>query len=264
MKTQERAPISVNSKFSRRDVLKSLGTAGVASLVTAVAATGTPGRSHPITQALRATNKSELVRLSSGRMVVTFDRRTGTLYSITESHDELGTNFLGNSDNTLGIKSADTHWTGDVVTTIWELKTPEWTREQESFVPYRISGKWKRESTLDSPDIRKVVFDGKVFTVNYAGNSQSKGGIQSYMLTMSYRLAEDGALVWDVEFENTTDRTLEFGELAFPLRANDDYAAPYAGATTTLANASGKLAVTQKAIHEQKVLCHSFVAGHSS
>ena len=197
-------------------------------------------------------------------MIVRFDRRNGTLYSISDARDALGTNFLGNSDNTLGIKSADTHWTGDVVTTIWELNTPEWIREQESFVQYRISGKWKRESTLASPDVRNVGFDGKVFAVKYRGRSQGEGGIQSYILGLSYRFADDGSLLWDVEFENTTGRTLEFGELAFPLRANDDYAAPYAGATTTLANASGTLEAMQKTVHEQKVLCHSFVAGHSS
>jgi hypothetical protein len=254
----------VSRKFSRRQVLKSIGTAGVASLVTDVRADEKAVPSPSIPPASRATDKSELVRLSSGRMVVTFDRRNGTLYSLSEAHDRLGTNFLGNSDNTLGIKSADTHWTGDVVTTIWELKTAEWIREQESFVPYRISGRWKRESTLASPDIRQVGFDGKVFAVHYRGRSEREDGIQSYSLSMSYRFSDDGALLWDLEFENTTDRTLEFGELAFPLRANDDYAEPYSGVTTTLAHASGKLAAMQRAVHEQKVLCHSFVAGHSS
>jgi len=254
----------VNSDLSRRHLLKSIGTAGLAALVPDVAATETSPLSQSIPGASRATNKSDLVRLSSGRMIVTFDRRNGTLYSITEAHDALGTNFLGNSDNTLGIQNGDTHWSGDVLSTIWELKTPEWIREQESFVPYYVSGKWKRESTLASPEIRKVGFDGKIFTVKYAGRSKSEEGIQSYALSMSYRFADDGSLLWDVAFENTTGRTLEFGELAFPLRANDDYAAPYAGATTTLAHASGKLAAMQKTIHEQKVLCHSFVAGHSS
>jgi hypothetical protein len=253
----------VNSKLSRRHVLKSIGTAGLASLVPDVAATeSAPPFQSPA--ASRAAQKADLVRLSSGRMIATFDRRNGTLYSITEAHDALGTNFLGNSDNTVGVQNGDTHWTGDVVTTIWELKTGEWIREQESFVPYRISGKWKHESTLASPDVRKVRFDGKVFDVKYAGRSQSEGGIQSYLLSMSYRFGDDRSLLWDVEFENTSGRTLEFGELAFPLRANDDYAAPYAGATTTLANASGQLAAKQKIIHEQKVLCHAFVAGHSS
>jgi hypothetical protein len=227
-------------------------------MVTDVRAGKTAALPPSIPPASRATSQSDLVRLSSGRMVVTFDGRNGTLYSIAETHDRLGTNFLGNSDNTLGIKSADTHWTGDVVTTIWELKTAEWIREQESFVPYRISGKWKRESTLASPDTRQVGFDGKAFTVHYRGRSEKEDGIQSYALTMSYRFADDGALLWELEFENTTDRTLEFGELAFPLRANDDYAEPYAGVTTTLAHASGKLAAMQRAVHEQKVLCHSF------
>ena len=157
----------MNGKLSRRHLLKSIGTAGLASLATDAVAIDSASPSHSISPASRATNPFDLVRLSSGRMVVTFDRRNGTLYSITEAHDRLGTNFLGNSDNTLGIKSADTHWTGDLVTTIWELKTPEWIREQESFVPYRISGKWKRESTLASADVRNVGFDGRVFTVRY-------------------------------------------------------------------------------------------------
>jgi Family of unknown function (DUF5695) len=254
----------VNSNLSRRHLLKSIGTAGIAALVPDVAATETSPPSHSIPSASHASQRSDLVELSSARMIVTFDRRNGTLYSITEAHDALETNFLGNSDNTLGVENGDTHWTGDVVTTIWELKTAEWIREQESFVPYRVSGKWKRESTLASADVRKVEFNGKTFSVNYRGRAQSEDGIQSYFLSMSYRFADDGSLLWDVGFENTTGRTLEFGELAFPLRANDDYAAPYAGATTTLANASGKLAAIEKTIHEQKVLCHSFVAGHSS
>jgi hypothetical protein len=254
----------VNSNLPRRRLLKSIGTAGIARLIPDVAATGTSSPSHSIPAASRAANKSDLARLTSGRMVVTFDRQNGTLYSITEARDGLVTNFLGNSDNTQGIQNGDTHWTGDVVTTIWALKTAEWIREQESFVPYYISGKWKRESTLASPDIREVGFDGKVFSVKYAAPSQNEEGIQSYVLRMSYRFADDSSLLWDVRLENTSGHTLEFGELAFPLRANDDYAAPYAGATSTLANASGKLAAMQKIIHEQKVLCHSFVAGHSS
>jgi len=254
----------MKSKASRRDVLKSIGTAGVASLLADASAAGIPRPLHAVPPEARATKRSDLVRVSTDRMIITFDRGSGTLYSISERHDALGTNFLGNSDNTLGIRNADTHWTGDVVTTIWELKTPEWIREQESFVPYRVSGKWKRESTLASPDIRKVEFNGNTFAVKYAGRSQKEDGIQSFALSMLYRISDDDSLIWQVQLENTTDRTLEFGELAFPLRANDDYAAPYAGATSTLANASGKLAAMQKIIHEQKVLCHSFVAGHSS
>jgi hypothetical protein len=263
-KSPEKAAKLADSNLSRRHLLKAIGTAGVAAIVPDVGASEKSASSHLMPAASRATKKSDLVRLSSGNMIATFDRRNGTFYSITAPRDTLGTNFLGNSDNRLGVGNGDTHWTGDVVTTIWQLKTSEWIREQESFVPYRNSGKWKHESTLASPDIRKVEFDGKVFAVTYAGRSQSEDGIQSYMLSMSYRFADDGSLLWDVEFENTTGRTLEFGELAFPLRANDDYAAPYAGATSTLANASGTLAAMQKIIHEQKVLCHSFVAGHSS
>ena len=53
------------------------------------------------------------------------------------------------------------------------MKSDKWIRDQESFAPYYVSGKWKKESTLASPDVRKVEFDGKVFTANYAGRSQN-------------------------------------------------------------------------------------------
>jgi len=114
----------VNRNLSRRHLLKSIGTAGIASLVPGATAAQVT-QPHSIPAASRATNKSDLVRLSSGRMIAVFDRRNGTLYSITEAHDALGTNFLGNSDNTLDLENGDTHWTGDVVTAIWELKTAE-------------------------------------------------------------------------------------------------------------------------------------------
>ena len=164
-------------------------------------------------------------------MAVSFDQRSGTIYSITRPDDPLQTNFLGNSDNTRGVQVADTHWSGDLVTTIWELKTSEWIRDQgaQSFAPFRISGKWKRETTLESADSRVVSLDRGVFTVRYPKKSKNENGIQSYRLNMTYRLAPDGSLLWDIEIENATDRTLELGELAFPLRANDDYASAYPG-----------------------------------
>ena len=100
--TSRNSQPAVSNDFSRRYLLKSIGTAGIAALVPEVAAT----ESSPPS------------------------------YAITSTQDALGTNFLGNSDNTSGVQNGDTHWTGDVVTTVWQLKTPEWIREQESFVPY--------------------------------------------------------------------------------------------------------------------------------
>src|SRR5262252_8254706 len=88
--------LPVNPNLSRRHLLKSIATAGLAPLVPDVAAAEKLPPSRSLPAASRATNQSDLVGLSSGRMIVTFDRRNGTLYSITGASDALGTNFLGN------------------------------------------------------------------------------------------------------------------------------------------------------------------------
>jgi hypothetical protein len=81
---------------------------------------------------------------------------------------------------------------------------------------------------------------------------------------MNYHFADDGSLLWDIEIENVTGRALEIGELAVPIRVNDDYAGPYNGLTPRQATVQGKMSEIQKIIHEQRVLAHSFIAGHSS
>jgi hypothetical protein len=210
----------------------------------------------------RATNKTDLVHISAGGMVVAFDKQHGTLHSITRDGDTFGTNFLGSSDNS---NESDPHWTGDLVTTVWDLNTRDWIREEPAgYSSYKSSGKWKRQTTLDSDDIRKISADGQSFRVTYAGKSSNERGIQHHRLSMNYRVSSDASLTWDIEIENVTDRTLEFGELAFPLRANDDYAGPYHGSTASSAIIAGKMPEIQKTLHEQKVFAHAFVAGHSS
>ena len=63
---------------------------------------------------------------------------------------------------------------------------------------------------------------------------------------------------------------LEIGELGFPLMVNDDYDELYIEHATetklsTVNNIDfGKTPLRQKLIHEQKVLVHHFIAGHSS
>jgi len=257
----------VDNTVSRRNLLKAIGTIGAAPILGdaafGTADAGQQGRMAPSNAPQRKTEKADLVQLKSGGVTAAFDRRNGTLYSIVRDQDSLGTNFLGNSDNS---QISDPHWTGDLVTTIWNLYTPEWVREEpvENFVRTRPSGRWKRESTLESGDRRRVSFDGSTFAVRYGEKSANDAGIQHYSLAMSYRFAPDHSLLWDVEIANTTDRTLELGELAFPLRANDDYEAPYHGISPSEADVTGKMPAIQKFIHEQQVLAHAFVAGHSS
>jgi len=260
----------LEKKLSRRNALKSFGAIGVTPLMLGVDRGDTADEnvrnSSAHNDSRTLAENPALHRLAAGSMVVDFDKETGTIHSIIGSQDPLGTNFIGNRVNTRGVALGDTHATGDVVATVWNLKTADWIREQAAGpdAVFRPSGSWRRESTLESADIRKISFDQSIFHVRYEGRSQRANGIRSFRLEMSYRIADDNSLLWDIEIENISGRTLELGELAIPLRVNDDYAALYDGMTPKRAVVEGKMPAIQKAIHEQKVLAHSFVAGHSS
>jgi hypothetical protein len=248
---------------SRRRALKAIGSGfgAVPILAAAPSLAATPAEPSPsAAAAVRASSAPDLVSLSARGTVVTFDRRLGTVYGITREHDRLHTNFLGNSDNTRGVVVSDTHWTGDVVATVWDMKNPVWDRQRTSQAP----GRWVEETTLASDDVRRVEFDGTAFRVAYGGRSQQAGGIRSFRLAMSYRFANDQSLICDIEITNSSAGTLELGELGIPLRANDDYAAPYGGLGPTAALRAGRMPEIQRVIHEEKVFAHTFVAGHSS
>jgi hypothetical protein len=199
-------------------------------------------------------------------MVVAFDRRYGSIASITRKGDPIGTNFIGNEVNTPGVDPSDSRWTGDLVTTVWELLA-DWRAPQLGpNQPFQSSGKWKRELTGKSDDIRQVTFENNTFTVKYQKPSTNDEGVRSFSLAMSYRAGEGSSLLWDIELENVTDHTLEIGELAFPLMVNDDYAELYVDAKTgeIRNDDESRTPLRQKLIHEQKVFVHHFIGGHSS
>jgi len=261
----------LKKKLSRRSALKSFGALGVAPFLleeAAPKAAKDESVSSPFTGQIRRrfSEKPDLHRLSAGEMVVDFDKDTGTIHSITRNKDPFGTNFVGNRINSRSVTLNDMHWSGDVVATVWDLDTPDWIREQspDSGAEFFRSGRWRRESTLESDDSRMISFDQNSFRVSYQDPSQNENGIRHFKLDMSYRFADDGSLLWDIEIANVSDRTLELGELAIPLRVNDDYAGPYDGMRPRNAVVEGKMPVFQKIIHEQKVFAHAFVAGHSS
>ena len=270
MTKRDELGLILEKKLSRRTALKSFGAIGVAPLMLGVKRGETAdgnGRNAPAPSESRGPAQApDLHRLAAGNMVVEFNKETGTIHSIINSRDPLATNFVGNRENTQGVALRDPHATGDVVTTIWNLKTADWIREQATGpdAMYPRSGSWQPESTLESSDIRNISFDQNTFRVRYEGRSGKANGIKSFKLDMSYRFGGDNSLLWDIEIENVSGKTLEVGELAIPLRANDDYAGLYDGQPPKKAMFEGKMTAIQKAIHEQKVLTHTFVAGHSS
>jgi hypothetical protein len=260
----------LDERLSRRSLLKNLGAMGVVPMVPgadALASTATGAQEPPAQSArpgrLARNDNPALHRIAAGRMLVDFDKDLGTIHAVTASGDPLGTNFVGNQLNTRGVALGDPHWTGDIVATVWRLNPLEPARAgQTPSAPRR--GRWQRETTLDSDDVRKISFDAERFQVRYEGRSQNAAGIRSFTLAMGYHFDADRSLLWDIEIENISGQILEVGELAIPLRADDDYGALYRGAPLPDAAVLGRTTAIQKAIHEQKVLAHAFVAGHSS
>jgi hypothetical protein len=197
----------------------------------------------------------DLARLESGDLMVAFDRRDGSIYSLESASDQLHTNFVGNATNTRGIRLHDPFWTGHVISAVWAA-----TQGPSG----RRGSQWSRQTTVESSDNRKTFFDGTNFSVRYEGRSNRPGGIESYDLRLEYRPAPGNSLELEIGVRNTTGRVLEIGEFSLPLRANDDYAEAYGGISLRQAIEQGRLGAIQQTIYEQKVLGHHFAGGYSS
>jgi hypothetical protein len=229
------------------------------TFISTSAATPVAARLAAQTRNTAPTAPPELTELTSGDMVVSFDRDQGVLYAIRSKSDPLGSNFIGNSQNTRRIEPGDSQSLGDVVMTVWAVDDPERLKSDLEGRTYRSSGGWQRETTGASADIRSVYSDGKTLQAEYAGKSSNAEGLRSCDLRMSFGFAEEGVLLWDITLKNTTGLLLEIGELAFPFLGNEDYG--YDPANTT---GRRDTAARQRLIHEQKVLSHHYVGGHSS
>ncbi|MGB8029914.1 MAG: DUF5695 domain-containing protein [Terracidiphilus sp.] len=223
------------------------------------------------------------MELTAGDMIVALDRRYGSISSITRKGDPLGTNFIGNGSNTSGVDVANSRWTGDIVTAVWDVTDPNPAHRQWSpRANFVLKGKWRPELTGRSGDIRQVSFDAGTFAVNYEGASTNEDGVRSFRVAMKYRRGEGRSLLWDVELRNVTDHILELGDLGFPLMVNDDLGEFYRDPKTgqpfppdetehPLRDPADSFSVyleqyprIQKQYHEQKVVAHHYIGGHCS
>jgi hypothetical protein len=278
----------MGDKISRRDLFKKAGVAGAATLLSVPTINAQQGQATqsgqagggtqtPLQKVLAQSSKALLaehedyfVEMAAGDMLVTFDKRYGSISSITRKGDEFATNYIGNERNTPGLDASDSLWTGDIVSTVWELLGDWKAAHLGQNEIFKTSGKWKREMTGKSADIRQVSHSKDAFHVKYDGQAANEGGLRSYRVAMTYRPGEGNSLLWDIEIENVTGGVLEIGELGFPLMVNDDYAELYYEPGGREAISGGgdvdfaRTPVRQKLIHEQKMLVHHFVAGHSS
>ncbi|MGH9490363.1 MAG: DUF5695 domain-containing protein [Terriglobales bacterium] len=265
------------TSFSRREMLRATGLTGAALLAGSHAAAQSPstpqkGESAPATppwalpsRELLAEMERHLARVRSGPMQIAFDMRYGALHAITRAGDPFQTNYIGNAINTPGVNPADSRWTGDVVTTVWHL-LKKW--DFYDYAPgqsWGPSGLWRSEVTGLSHDVRRVRLHGEELEAVYRGKARNPGGLRSSNITVRFTPAAGGSLLWTLEITNTTSQLLEAGELGVPLMINDDYAELYMDpGTGQVKDDLRRTPVMQKLIHEQKVLSHPFIGGHSS
>ena len=249
---------------SRRTLLKGMAVASTGAVLRFPTSAQAPSAAsgsdqRPITIPVA----SDLVNMHTGKMVVAFDRRFGTLYSITHASDPLKTNFIGNPENTPGLTGNDTRFTGDVLTTVWKLTDPDWGKIDLTG-PSGPSGSWTRQTTGQSSDVRQVVKTTDGLTVKYEKPSASEHGISSFSLLVNYRAASDGSLIWEFDIQNVTNDVLEIGELGLPLMVNDDYEEIAGRKSIQALRSEERTPYLQQHIHEEKVLAHHFISGHSS
>ena len=89
----------------------------------------------------------ELAEISSGDMVVSFDRTQGVVFAVKSRSNPLGSNFIGNSQNMRGIQPGDSRSLGDVVMTVWAIRDPERLKSDLEGRTYRSAGGWQRETS---------------------------------------------------------------------------------------------------------------------
>ena len=83
-------------------------------------------------------------------------------------------------------------------------------------------------------------------------------------MTQEYYFDEKNRINCEIEIENNTDHILELGTLGFTLTSNNDYKGVYGKESPLEQVQKGKYKQSIAFIHEQKVLEHLFIAGHSS
>ena len=108
-------------------------------------------------------------------------------------------------------------------------------------------GPWRDNRTAASTDVRqaKLKADGRTWSVIYSQPSKAEGGIRDVALAETFSLGAD-SLDWTLRLRNATERPLEIGDLALPLRMNNAYTKD-AEETFT-----------------RRVFRHAFISGHGS
>lgn len=159
-----------------------------------------------------------------------FEIQTGTHGEITSlklKGDVFPTEYVMNPTNAPNQNTPDHQWLGELMFT------------------YKLgSGEWTKAWTSKSDDGRTITKSGDEITVTYENASNSEG-IRNFKVIEKYALVDD-YVKWTIAVENTSNQTLEIGDLGLPLPFNELWQAP------------------NDRIYETRVLNHSFVGNNSS
>ncbi|WP_322923587.1 DUF5695 domain-containing protein [Paenibacillus campi] len=151
----------------------------------------------------------------------------GEISSLKLTNDLFPTEYVMNKTVTPEQDTYDHQWMGELLFT------------------YRLDGgEWRKASTNQSDDVRRIEQNGQQVTVTYE-HSRHADGIRDFRLTETYTIKPDGSLGWTIGIDNTSGRKLEIGDYGLPMPFNEQW------------NYGDE-------IYETRVVTHSFVANNSS
>ena len=184
------------------------------------------------------------MELRSHDIHVEIDTDRGVITSIRDPMEQGGANYL--ADKPVQYRSdlgSEDLFLGDVIMRTWD------------------AGSWALRSTGRSSNVRDVTAQEgpQGCVVRYTTAASRAGSLGALRLEERFSL-EDDALLWRLRITNASSEPLEIGELSFPFPLNNDLQELFEGQSPA-ARSSGEL---QRVWHEERVLGHLHVGGHSS
>ena len=170
------------------------------------------------------TELTDVVSINNDYFNVKVDELSGGIMELKATGDILNTNFIIGKVDYPQYALDDSRWLGDIITN------------------YCIdNGEWVSASTSMSDDIREISNDDTLITIFYPSDiSNTENGIRDFELTETYKLKDDEFL-WEMEFVNSSDGELWFGDIGLPLPFNQYWTQ------------------NQTIIHEKRVFRHAFI-----
>lgn len=169
--------------------------------------------------------------------ILSFDLKTGGVMSLLAKNDSPPVNYVLGMKERMMFRTDASNWLGDLYFKVRQVGTSI----------------WNDESTPLSDDIREIRYkrienETEVITLNYKGESEKEGGLNSLNLIEEWRVESD-ELIWSFELENISESKLEVGDIRIPMLFNQFWP-----------KEAGNTRDGQDVIYEERIIRHSFLA----